>query len=124
MKKEFKVIADLLPDNTRVLDVGCGDGSLMNLLVEEKNIEVRGLELEKHNVQECIYMRTWVASSTVSTLTRICQANPPSGRSASVAWLRLSRRCAATDRLAAQHRRVHAVDSNGHVQEHLGSDQG
>ena len=55
MKKEFKVIADLLPNNTRVLDVGCGDGSLMNLLVKEKNIEVRGLELEKQNVQECIY---------------------------------------------------------------------
>ena len=55
MKKEFKVIADLLPNNTRVLDVGCGDGSLMNLLVKEKNIEVRGLELGKQNVQECIY---------------------------------------------------------------------
>ena len=55
MKKEFKVIADLLPNNTRVLDVGCGDGSLMNLLVKEKNIEVRGLELEKNNVQACIY---------------------------------------------------------------------
>ena len=55
MKKEFKVIADLIPNNTRVLDVGCGDGSLMNLLVNEKNIEVRGLELEKQNVQECIY---------------------------------------------------------------------
>jgi methionine biosynthesis protein MetW len=55
MKKEFKVIADLLPNDTRVLDVGCGDGSLMNLLVKEKNIEVRGLELEKNNVQACIY---------------------------------------------------------------------
>ena len=55
MKTEFKVIADLLSNNTRVLDVGCGDGSLMNLLAKEKNIEVRGLELEKHNVQECIY---------------------------------------------------------------------
>jgi len=55
MKKEFKVIIDLLPKNTRVLDVGCGDGSLMNLLEKEKNIEVRGLELEKNNVQECIY---------------------------------------------------------------------
>ena len=55
MKKEFKVIAGLLPNDTRVLDVGCGDGSLMNFLVKEKNVEVRGLELEKHNVQECIY---------------------------------------------------------------------
>jgi len=55
MKKEFKVIADLLPNNTRVLDVGCGDGALMDFLVKEKNIEVRGLELDQDNVQECIY---------------------------------------------------------------------
>ena len=55
MKKEFKVIADLLPNDMRVLDIGCGDGSLMNFLVKEKNIEVRGLELEKQNVQDCIY---------------------------------------------------------------------
>ena len=55
MKKEFKVIADLLTDNTRVLDVGCGDGSLMNLLKEKKNIEVRGLELNQDNVQQCIH---------------------------------------------------------------------
>ena len=54
MKKEFKVIADLLPDNTKVLDVGCGDGSLMNLLTKEKNIKVRGLELNQENVQDCI----------------------------------------------------------------------
>ena len=54
MKKEFKVIADLLPSNTRVLDVGCGDGSLMSLLRKEKNINVRGLELNQSNVQQCI----------------------------------------------------------------------
>ena len=55
MKKEFKVIADLLPKNVRVLDVGCGDGSLMNHLIKEKNIDARGLELEKENVKKCIY---------------------------------------------------------------------
>ena len=55
MKKEFRVIAELLPQNTRVLDVGCGDGSLMNFLEKEKNIEVRGLELNTNNVQECIH---------------------------------------------------------------------
>ena len=54
MKKEFKVIADLLPKNSRVLDVGCGDGSLMNFLVKEKNIETRGLELDQNNVQDCL----------------------------------------------------------------------
>ena len=55
MKKEFKVIADLLPRNIRVLDVGCGDGSLMNFLIKEKNIEARGLELVEENVKKCIY---------------------------------------------------------------------
>ena len=55
MKKEFKVISDLLPNNSRVLDVGCGDGSLMKFLEMEKNIEVRGLELNQDNVQQCIH---------------------------------------------------------------------
>tara|TARA_B100002051_G_C16645447_1_gene590918 strand:- start:219 stop:812 length:594 start_codon:yes stop_codon:yes gene_type:complete len=55
MKKEFKVIADLIPKNVTVLDVGCGDGSLMSLLIKEKNIKVRGLELIEENVKKCIY---------------------------------------------------------------------
>ena len=54
MKKEFKVIASLLPDNAWVLDVGCGDGSLMDLLIKEKNIKARGLEINKENVKKCI----------------------------------------------------------------------
>ena len=54
MKKEFKVIASLLPDNTKVLDVGCGDGSLMDLLIKEKNIKARGLEINKENIKKCI----------------------------------------------------------------------
>ena len=54
MKIEFKIIADLLPENSRVLDVGCGDGTLMNYLSKEKNIDVRGLELDEKNVETCI----------------------------------------------------------------------
>ena len=54
MKIEFKIIADLLPNNCRVLDIGCGDGTLMKFLLEEKNIDVRGLELNEKNVEICI----------------------------------------------------------------------
>ena len=54
MKKEFKIIADLLPKNSRVLDVGCGDGTLMKFLSKEKNIDVRGLELDEKNLEVCI----------------------------------------------------------------------
>ena len=67
MKKEFKVIADLLPENVRVLDVGCGDGSLMNLLIEKKNIDARGLELEQENVKKCIFKGLPVINGNAET---------------------------------------------------------
>ncbi len=67
MKKEFKVIADLLPKNVRVLDVGCGDGSLMSHLINEKNIQVRGLELKKENVTKCIYKGLSVIEGNAET---------------------------------------------------------
>ena len=67
MKKEFKVIADLLPRNVRVLDVGCGDGSLMSHLIQEKNIEARGLELKKENVTKCIYKGLSVIEGNAET---------------------------------------------------------
>ncbi len=54
MKNEFKIISDLIEDNKKVLDVGCADGTLMQFLKENKNINVRGLEISKDKVQECI----------------------------------------------------------------------
>ena len=54
MKNEFKVIADLIEKNTRVLDVGCADGILMEFLKDNKNIDIRGLEISKNKVQKCI----------------------------------------------------------------------
>ena len=54
MKKEFKIISQLIKNNTRVLDVGCGDGTLMKHLKDNKNIDTRGLEISKNNVQTCI----------------------------------------------------------------------
>ena len=54
MKKEFKIISELIENNTRVLDVGCGDGILMKHLNDIKNVDARGLEISKNNVQICI----------------------------------------------------------------------
>ena len=54
MKSEFKIIADMITENTRVLDVGCDDGSLMEFLKEEKNVDIRGIEISKQKVQTCI----------------------------------------------------------------------
>ena len=54
MKLEYKIIADIIKKNTRVLDVGCNDGSLMEFLKKEKNLDIRGIEISKEKVQTCI----------------------------------------------------------------------
>ncbi len=54
MKKEFKVISELVEKNSRVLDVGCGDGDLMKYLNENKTQDIRGLEISKERVQNCL----------------------------------------------------------------------
>ena len=54
MELEYKIIVDLIDDNTRVLDVGCNDGTLMQLLKENKNVDIRGIEISKQKVQICI----------------------------------------------------------------------
>ena len=54
MKSEYKIIADIIEANTRVLDVGCNDGTLMEFLKTNKNIDIRGIELSKEQVQTCI----------------------------------------------------------------------
>ena len=54
MKNEFQVIAELIENDKKVLDVGCGDGILMDFLKKNKNTNIRGLEISKSKVQECI----------------------------------------------------------------------
>ena len=54
MKSEYKIIADLIDEKTRVLDVGCDDGTLMEFLKLNKNINVRGIEISKEKVQVCL----------------------------------------------------------------------
>ena len=54
MKQEFKIISDLIYENSHVLDVGCGDGILMEYLIKEKKVNIRGIEISKTKVQNCI----------------------------------------------------------------------
>ena len=54
MKQEFRIISDFIEKNTRVLDVGCGDGTLMEYLKTNKKIDIRGIEISKKNVQKCV----------------------------------------------------------------------
>ena len=47
-------VAELVAPGSRVLDVGCGDGELLRLLVEERNVDGRGIELSQQGVNDCV----------------------------------------------------------------------
>jgi len=54
MKPEYKIITNMVEESSRVLDVGCDNGALMELLKENKNVDIRGIEISKEKVQTCI----------------------------------------------------------------------
>ena len=48
------VISQMVSDGARVLDVGCGDGALLQLLKRECNARVRGLEIDANKAHRCV----------------------------------------------------------------------
>jgi methionine biosynthesis protein MetW len=51
---DLLLIAQMVEPNTRVLDVGCGEGELLHLLAETKNVDARGIELSQRGVNDCV----------------------------------------------------------------------
>ncbi|WP_026606189.1 methionine biosynthesis protein MetW [Methylocapsa acidiphila] len=51
---DLLLVADMVKPNSRVLDVGCGDGALLRLLSEEKGVDARGIELSQQGVNDCV----------------------------------------------------------------------
>lgn len=54
MRIDYKIIEDWVAPDSRVLDLGCGDGSLLKTLAERKNIHGYGLEINAENILRCI----------------------------------------------------------------------
>ena len=54
MKQEFKIISQLIEEKSQALDVGCGDGGLMEYLLKNRTKNIRGLEISKEKVQNCL----------------------------------------------------------------------
>src|SRR3984893_17333505 len=51
---DLLLVADMVEAKSRVLDVGCGDGTLLRLLAEEKGVDARGIELSQRGVNDCV----------------------------------------------------------------------
>jgi methionine biosynthesis protein MetW len=54
VREDFREIARLVRPGSRVLDVGCGEGALLELLTREKAIDGRGLEISAEGVAACL----------------------------------------------------------------------
>jgi methionine biosynthesis protein MetW len=51
---DLLLVAEMVQPGSRVLDIGCGDGSLLALLRDRKGVDGRGIELSRDNVSLCL----------------------------------------------------------------------
>ena len=51
---DHEVIMDLIKPQSSVLDLGCGNGDLLYLLVKEKNAHVQGIEIDEQEIYKCV----------------------------------------------------------------------
>jgi methionine biosynthesis protein MetW len=54
VRADYSVIADMVQPGARVLDVGCGDGALLQLLAKERGAKGRGIEISQEGVNACV----------------------------------------------------------------------
>lgn len=54
IRVDLAVVAEMVAPGSRVLDVGCGDGALLQLLARQKKVDGRGVELSQTGVNDCV----------------------------------------------------------------------
>ena len=54
LRRDLRLIAEMIEPESRVLDIGCGDGSLLAYLAREKGVDARGMELSQSGVNACV----------------------------------------------------------------------
>lgn len=53
-RSDYAIISELVEPNSRVLDLGCGEGELLEWLVQNKGVDARGIEIDGRRVQRAI----------------------------------------------------------------------
>ncbi|MDX1949822.1 MAG: methionine biosynthesis protein MetW [Rickettsiales bacterium] len=54
MRKDYQIFFDYIKPNSKVLDIGCGDGDFLQKLKLEKNTKSYGIEISSEKVAECL----------------------------------------------------------------------
>ena len=54
IRKDHSIIANIVKKNSRVLDIGCADGTLLKVLKSKKNISGQGIEIDHTKVENCL----------------------------------------------------------------------
>ena len=67
LRNDLRLIADLIEPNTRVLDVGCGDGALIAHLSNKKSVDARGIEISQEGVNACVALGLSVIQGDADT---------------------------------------------------------
>ena len=67
IRLDHKIILDLIKSNSRVLDLGCGDGELLTLLIEKKNVKGTGIEIDEKAIYKCIERGLTISHGDIDT---------------------------------------------------------
>ncbi|HRI87239.1 MAG TPA: homoserine O-acetyltransferase [Candidatus Hydrogenedentes bacterium] len=51
---DYEMIVNLVAEGSRVLDIGCGDGELLEQLIHHKGVDAAGIELSQGNIVSCV----------------------------------------------------------------------
>lgn len=54
IRLDHRIIYKIIESNSKVLDLGCGDGALLSFLVKEKNVKAQGIELDEQAIYKCV----------------------------------------------------------------------
>ncbi len=54
LRNDLQIISSMIKKNEKVLDVGCGNGNLIEFLSKKKNVDCKGVEIELHNMNICL----------------------------------------------------------------------
>jgi methionine biosynthesis protein MetW len=64
---DHKIILDLISPNARVLDLGCGDGTLLSLLIKERGCHGTGIEIDEQAIYKCMEKGLTVSHGDIDT---------------------------------------------------------